>query len=797
MRNQTKWCWLLAPALLMGAAASSAATYSASATTGGTGTAGCTGSRACTDPGWGIDLNDNTGFRWSIPGGAGGPAQLFIKAASFSGERRMSLWLNNTRINTITLNSTNAPRPQGKEFGAYAVTLAAGTNNVELRDTEGTAEFDAIALRVEAASVGRSINNRLEAESNDGMAGVQFEPSADQDGSQSAGWVDAGDYIEWQINVPSAGYYQLTTRSAAISDAALDVWVNGTYISELGIDKTQGWQVWKDFNSSSFYLAAGSQKLRVRFAGAGQNLNWVKLNPTVRTSEDVFSPGAWRMVSRQDRSSLSLNNVGALSGSDYYGLDNQLWYVAPRGGGRYEFKNKTSNCFSSQDNQSLTSTRIASCNTSTSAWGLELMRARSESRPAIYRLRAPNGLCARPNGINAPILGACDLGARWYLEASGWGERTGNREYTLNGLLLIKPTTDVPGLTFAQIPQDIVDGAKVSFVTGVKTWLERITDGRVSFTGATQVSTDPINQLYLEGGNWLPADWTLPNDVQRFVPRGAYDTVQVFYTAGSVPDGWGWGPGRSIASNHTLWTTVSGGDVPASAWTSGHNEPTEVFIHEPMHGLDGHYEALGVPLPEGLLHGADVNRYGWYLNIENNGWVHFYRDYWLGQIIATDDTYRGYGPRMFRLPTVRQWALTQPASSAKIMQSSSGKCWVPQGGVTQPSAGTRLVLTGQCFSAATSFVLEANGMLRHKSSGMCVHPSGGSAVNNAELILQPSCSLNNNAALAITDLGSVRNKQTLRCVHPLGGSDQPAENTPVIFHDGCDEGRLRFHFQQE
>ena len=111
MLNHTKWRWLFAPALLMGAAASSAAIYSASATTGGPGTAGCIGSRACTDPGWGIDLNDNAGYRWSVPGGSGGPAQLFIKGASFSGERRMSLWVNNSRISTIILNSSTAPRP--------------------------------------------------------------------------------------------------------------------------------------------------------------------------------------------------------------------------------------------------------------------------------------------------------------------------------------------------------------------------------------------------------------------------------------------------------------------------------------------------------------------------------------------------------------------------------------------------------------------------------------------------------------------------------------------------------------
>jgi hypothetical protein len=180
--------------------------------------------------------------------------------------------------------------------------------------------------------------------------------------------------------------------------------------------------------------------------------------------------------------------------------------------------------------------------------------------------------------------------------------------------------------------------------------------GRVVWKAETVISPDPLSSLTEGGGNYLPAATNMLTDVARYIPRGKYDTVAVFFNAGNVSGGWGWGPGMSVESNYSLWVTVHGGKTPAAQWISGANEPTEVFIHEPMHGYDAHFDRFGLPLPEGYLHGAETNKYG----NESNGWAPWYRDYWLGTVIAADDTYRGYGPRMFRMMTVRDYALTQP-----------------------------------------------------------------------------------------------------------------------------------------
>jgi hypothetical protein len=63
--------------------------------------------------------------------------------------------------------------------------------------------------------------------------------------------------------------------------------------------------------------------------------------------------------------------------------------------------------------------------------------------------------------------------------------------------------------TQATIAADIVAAAQTSFKRDVATWFQRMTDGRVLWTGASVVSPTPLTSLFESGGNWLPADVTM------------------------------------------------------------------------------------------------------------------------------------------------------------------------------------------------------------------------------------------------------------------------------------------------
>ncbi|WP_437571619.1 hypothetical protein [Sorangium sp. So ce542] len=653
----------IASILLLGAAGSAhAAVYPASSSSGGPGVSGCTGGANCTNESWGVDLNDNTGFVWSVAGGAGGGADLYVKIAVPSQTRAMSLWLNGSQIAVVTSTATESPRPTGKELGPFPVTLQAGNNTVELRDTQGTAEFDVHSLRVE---------------------------------------------------------------------------------------------------------------------------------PTI-AGDDELEIGLWRLMSRADRGTLSRDAItGQLVGADYSGDDHQHWRLVGLGASKYQFfHEETGQCLVASSG----ATVLGGCSGSAAEWTVETLRARTVERPALHRLRSSGNSCAVPNGGAQPTLGTCDDSARWYLEPVGFGERLASVEFDFHGLLLVKPNTNVPGVTQGSLSTSVVDAVQVAFEERVAYWMDLITDGRVAWHGSSVVSNDPITSLSGSGNdNYLPAAVHLQQDVQSFVPRGEYDTVQVFFTPGdSKPGGWGWGPGSNYESNYTMWTTVNGKNTFASAWLSTVNsEPAEVFIHEPMHGLDGFYEELGVPLPEGVLHGTEANRYA-KSKIPGRSWVHWYRDYWLGTVIASDDTYRGFGPRAFAQITPRDYALSSAVDEYKIVHTS-GKCFVPQGGAMKPADNTPLVLSSNCSTLASSFRVLASGLLKHLPSGLCIHPNQGTAYNGVGLILNPYCGPEVRLSFDVTSGGSLQNSETGRCVHPEGGSATPAEGTNLIFHDGCDEERLRFN----
>lgn len=126
------------------------ATYFTHTSLGGSGTQRCTGSVNCTQmtlPLTGIDLNDNAGYKWTVP--TAGEADIYFNLASLSGTRKMRIKVNGVSGSVITISDTSAPRNNnGTQFGPYRVSLTASSNTVELTDTEGTTEFDVYALKV-------------------------------------------------------------------------------------------------------------------------------------------------------------------------------------------------------------------------------------------------------------------------------------------------------------------------------------------------------------------------------------------------------------------------------------------------------------------------------------------------------------------------------------------------------------------------------------------------------------------------------------------------------------------------
>ncbi|MEH0152848.1 carbohydrate-binding protein [Limibacter armeniacum] len=156
--------------------------------------------------------------------------------------------------------------------GLYTGT-AVGTYNVAA--TSGSV-IGTVAITVN--NVGVTIPARLEAENYTDMFGVQLEATADTGGGQNVGWIEAGDWLEYQISVPTAGDYNVSYRVASeTTGGSITLSANGVNKTTTSFTATGSWQTWATV-SDVVNLSAGSNTIRLTADNAGWNLNWLEFS---------------------------------------------------------------------------------------------------------------------------------------------------------------------------------------------------------------------------------------------------------------------------------------------------------------------------------------------------------------------------------------------------------------------------------------------------------------------------------------------------------------------------------------
>ncbi len=121
------------------------------------------------------------------------------------------------------------------------------------------------------------VPERIEAEHYSAMSGISTETTSDFDGTENVGWVDAGDWMEYNIEVPGSGTYFLYFRMAATAGGSLILRVDGQNTDTLKFSATGGWQSWKTLELETL-LPAGKHKLAIYAPTGGFNLNWLRIS---------------------------------------------------------------------------------------------------------------------------------------------------------------------------------------------------------------------------------------------------------------------------------------------------------------------------------------------------------------------------------------------------------------------------------------------------------------------------------------------------------------------------------------
>jgi hypothetical protein len=115
---------------------------------------------------------------------------------------------------------------------------------------------------------------------------VDLKATTDTGGGYYLGWTAAGEWLNYTVNIASAGVYTVQVRVASNGGG-------GTFHVEVdGVDKTgplvipntSGWQAWTTISKTGVSLPAGVHVVRLVLDAAGPtgaigNLNWIRISP--------------------------------------------------------------------------------------------------------------------------------------------------------------------------------------------------------------------------------------------------------------------------------------------------------------------------------------------------------------------------------------------------------------------------------------------------------------------------------------------------------------------------------------
>ncbi len=112
---------------------------------------------------------------------------------------------------------------------------------------------------------------------------VDIEECVDNGGGYDVGWTDAGEWLEYSVNVTVTGKYDFQARVATQNATnTFHIEMDGVDVTgSITVTTSGGWQKWKTITASNISLSAGVKKMRVVMPNGGFNLNYVNVVSTV------------------------------------------------------------------------------------------------------------------------------------------------------------------------------------------------------------------------------------------------------------------------------------------------------------------------------------------------------------------------------------------------------------------------------------------------------------------------------------------------------------------------------------
>ncbi|MDB5105962.1 MAG: hypothetical protein JWP91_3651 [Fibrobacteres bacterium] len=127
---------------------------------------------------------------------------------------------------------------------------------------------------------------------------VDIQATTDVGAGYNVGWTQAGEWLEYNVNVATTGNYTITARmaSGAVGTKTVAVTVDGAAKGTFSTTDASGWQVWKDVVVSGISLTSGNHTLRITMNTADFNLNYLDFATAAGNQVPVANAGADKAV---------------------------------------------------------------------------------------------------------------------------------------------------------------------------------------------------------------------------------------------------------------------------------------------------------------------------------------------------------------------------------------------------------------------------------------------------------------------------------------------------------------------
>jgi hypothetical protein len=201
-------------------------------------------------------------IEYKVTAAAAGSYQLTFSVAAMNSST-FDLAVNGTTQAQYAFGATGAW--QTYTTTSQTVTLAAGSNVIKISPTWAS-QFNINGITLSPVSAGSTTPTTTVGASATVAVGSYSAISNSQleapSGTPDIGYVStSGAYVEYTLNVQTAGTYSVAVGTAAVSQASMSLSVNGTASATYSLASTGNWQNYAE-SAQSVYLPAGKVTLR-------------------------------------------------------------------------------------------------------------------------------------------------------------------------------------------------------------------------------------------------------------------------------------------------------------------------------------------------------------------------------------------------------------------------------------------------------------------------------------------------------------------------------------------------------